>query len=572
MSDIPASDKPRQKDQARIISRPGAVQKTPAWPEEEPDPQFAPGSTRPVEMSEKDNDKDTPIGMTEETVAALAADLDTPKVDVTAVPENSAQLPPFDAEIHQEEPQAGAPAAQDDDQEGSTTVMLNVNPAADLDTIPVDDAAVSEDSTPLTANDAQGHQEEPQAGAAVPQDADQEDTPTMPAINPEDGVDAVAEKPISEAELIPAGFSDGDVAEDQPGTDTDPAMVGGQGTDADQPESGSDKSPAPANAQMISEIVLSVLRGMTADNATEESKAKAHAEFNILRKAIKKTVEGKKTLTEKKSYVEGMYTTMLPIDTKAKKLTAVSSIMRGDAGLELKKGIPHGQFRSAIMDKFPAQRYRKLQEDMSLAGTNSVERHCDLGVTTLVKFAAIIKKDEYLRNLPDPVQTILAQVKNDTGFIGENYTTLADIAIADFKLRKAQLVIDPATLRDFIAAGHTLDGKDIKEMLAMKKVKEEALARGEDAPDPADFLQAITDSAGTRVFALTGAHTTEEQMATSPDMPPAIPEINSTLVKTTETLTQALSLPEFPKKDVDRSAVRNLMEVLKRIDDATNQS
>lgn len=553
MSDIPASGKPRHKNQVRIISRPDATQMTPAWPVEEPDPQFDPGSAHWVEMSEKDTPTNDIAG---EIVVASATD--------AAVSEDSTPLPTLDVEEHQEGPQVGAPVDQDEAQKGSTAVMPTAAPGADLDATPVDDAAVSEDTAPLTEHESEDQSKESQAGAAVAQDADQEDTPTIPAINPEDGVDAVAEKPIFEAELIPPGLSDGDVAEDQPGTDTAPAMVEGQASDADLPDPSTDESPAPANAQMISEIVLSILRGMTADNATEESKAKAHAEFNILRKAIKKTVEEKKSLTEKKSYLVGMYTTMLPIDAKAKNLTAVSSIMRGDAGIAMKKGIPHGQFSSAIRDKFPAQRFRKLQEDMSLAGTNSIERHCNLGVTALVKLAAIIKKDEYLRNLPDPVQTILAQVQNDTGFIGENYTTLADIAIADFKLRKAQLVIDPATLRDFIAAGFTLESKDIKEMQAMQN--------GEDSLDPSTFLQDVTNNAGTRVFALTGTSTTEEQMAASPNMPPAIPEINSTLVKTTETLTQALSLPEFPTKDVDRSAVRNLMEVLKRIDDATNQS
>lgn len=565
MSDIPASDNPRQKDQARSIHRHGAVQITPAWPEEEPDPQFDSNTPHWVEMTEKDNDTNTPTN-------DIAGEMVVDSATDAAVSEDSTPLPTFDAEEHQEGPQVGAPVDQDEAQKGSTAVMPTATPVADLDATPVDDAAVSEDTAPLTEHESEDQLEEPQAGAAVAQDADQEDTPTMPAINPEDGVDAVAEKPIFEAELIPPGFSDGVVAEDQPGTDTDMPTVEGQNTDGDQPDTGSNKSPAPANAQMISEIVLSILRGMTADNATEESKAKAHAEFNILRKAIKKTVEGKKSLPEKKSYLVGMYTTMLPIDAKAKALTAMSSVMRGDVGIEMKKGIPHGQFRAAITDKFPSQRYRKLQEDMSLAGTISVERHCDLGVTTLVKLAAIIKKDDHLSKLPDPIQTILDQAKNDTGFIGQDYETLADIAIADFKLRKAELEIDPAAIRDFIAAGHTLGSKDIKEMLAMQQVKEEALARGEDAPDPSDFLMAVTESAGTRVFALTGTPTTETAMDTSPDVPRAIPEINSTLVKTIETLTQALRLPEFSTKDVDRSAVRNLMEVLKRIDDATNQA
>ncbi len=341
---------------------------------------------------------------------------------------------------------------------------------------------------------------------------------------------------------------------------------------AGQHEPGSQQKPLPANAQMVAQAVSSFLRGMTDDNASEESRREALANFNVFRQAIKKTVEGKKSLTEKKSYVDGMYTTMLPIDTKAKVLTAVSSIMRGDAANEMKKGIPHGKLRSAIGDKFPEQRFRKLQEDMSIARLKGVERHCDLGVTILVKLAAIIKKDDALSKLSDPIQTILDKVQKDIGLLDQDYETLADIAIADFKLKKAQLVIDPAALRNFIAAGYKLESKDIKEMQAMQKVKKEALARGEDAPDPSDFLESIAESAGTRVFALTGTPTTEEEMDASPDAPPAIPEINSALVKTTETLTQALSLPEFPKKEVDRIAVRNLMEVLKRIDDATNQS
>ncbi len=513
MSDIPASDKPRQKNQARIIHRPSAVQMTPVWPVEEPGPHFDPNAPHWVEMSEKDNAPNKPAnGIAEEVVVA---------------------------------------------------------PVATLNTAPADDATVSTDTASLTEHEPKDQPEGPQAGAAAAQNADQE-APATASSNTDDAGAGEAGESTSESEVVPAAALDADKPT-QNTTDTTPASLEEKEVGAGQHKPAWEKSP-PANAKMVSQVVSSFLDGMTEENASEESRNKALANFNVFRQAIRITVEGKKSLTEKRCYLDEMLTMTLPIEKKAKALNSVISIMRGDAGQAMKKGIPHGEFIPFLKKTFTQQRVRKIQEDMSISKIKGVERHCAFGPTLLLKIAAIINKSNELSKLSDPIQTILDKVQNDTGLLEQSYETLADIAIADFKLKKAQLVIDLATLRDFIAAGYTLGSKDIKEMLAMQQVKEEALARGEDAPDPSDFLVAVTESAGTRVFALTGTPTEEEEMDATPDLPPAIPEINSTLVKTIETLTQALRLPEFPQKDVDRIAVRILMEVLKRIDDATNQS
>jgi hypothetical protein len=513
MSDIPVSDKPRQKNQARIIHRPSAVQMNPGWPVEEPDPQFDPGTVRPVEMSEKDNAPNKPTNdIAEEVVVA---------------------------------------------------------PVATLNTAPADDATVSTDTASLTEHEPKDQPEEPQAGAAAAQNADQE-APTTASSNTDDAGVGEAGEAIFEREIVPAAAPE-EAKPTQNTTDTTPASLGEKDVGAGQHGSVWEKA-LPANAHMVAQAMSTFMGGMTEENASEESRSNALANFNMFRQAIRITVEEKKSLPEKKSYLDEMLTMTLPLEKKAKALNSVICIMRGEAAHAMKKGIPHGEFIPFLKKAFTQQRVRKIQEDMSFSKIKSVERHCAFGPTLLLKLAAIINKSNELSKLSDPIQTILDKVQNDTGLLDQSYETLADIAIADFKLKKAQLVIDLATLRDFIAAGYTLGSKDIKEMLAMQQMKEEALARGEDAPDPSDFLMAVIESAGTRVFALTGTPTTEEEMDASPDVPRAIPEINSTLVKTTETLTQALRLPEFPKKDVDRIAVRNLMEVLKRIDAATNQS
>lgn len=513
MSDIPVSGKPRQKNQARIIHRPGAVQMTPVWPVEEPDPQFDPNAPHWVEMSEKDNAPNKPAnGIAEEVVVA---------------------------------------------------------PVATLNTAPADDATVSTDTASLTEHEPKDQPEEPQAGAAAAQNADQE-APTTASSNTDDAGVGEAGEAIFEREIVPAAAPE-EAKPTQNTTDTTPATLGEKEVGAGQHESRWEKS-LPANAHMVAQAMSTFMGGMTEENASEESRSNALANFNMFRQAIRITVEEKKSLPEKKGYLDEMLTMTLPLEKKAKALNSVICIMRGEAAHAMKKGIPHGEFIPFLKKAFTQQRVRKIQEDMSFSKIKSVERHCAFGPTLLLKLAAIINKSNELSKLSDPIQTILDKVQNDTGLLDQSYETLADIAIADFKLKKAQLVIDLATLRDFIAAGYTLGSKDIKEMLAMQQMKEEALARGEDAPDPSDFLMAVIESAGTRVFALTGTPTTEEEMDASPDVPRAIPEINSTLVKTIETLTQALRLPEFPQKDVDRTAVRNLMEVLKRIDAATNQS
>ena len=209
--DNPSSKVPDAPKVRIIKTAPPKAQQIPAWPAAETDPQFAPGSARPVEKSAEASDINNT--MAKESVA-------TP-VDDAAVSENMALVTTCNAEEHQEKTQVGASATLDNDQEGSTTAMPHTDLVASSDTAPADETAADLDNTreeyaadpeylaPLNSHEDTEQQGEPQISApADPQDEAQELT--------------AAEKPIIDAEATPApeGDNPDDTVEPDPKDET----------------------------------------------------------------------------------------------------------------------------------------------------------------------------------------------------------------------------------------------------------------------------------------------------------------------------------------------------------------
>ncbi|OLN27144.1 hypothetical protein DVDV_2273 [Desulfovibrio sp. DV] len=551
MSDIPASDNPRQKDQARSIHRHGAVQITPAWPEEEPDPQFDPGTARPVEMSEKDNDKGNPTnGITEETVATPAADRDTTPVDDAAVPEDSIPLTTYDyAEGHQEEPQVGAPTAQDEDQEGSTTAMPNVDPAADLGTTPVIDVTVSEDSTPLTTHDAEGYREEPQVSAPAAQDEAQENIHTEPAINNDAGVNTTAEETISDAEATPA--PDGD----NPHDTAEPDSINGTVAESEVVKEAVDQILPTKTALERGKEWLSLFQVLTEDGPAE-IKDRALVQFTSQLDEFKNAMLGK-TLEQRAKIVSATLGIINPVMMKADALRCICAIMIGELANTVKKDVPHGDWTDISRKYFPQIEPRDLQQCMRLANVREIARYCYLGKTKLIALAAIASKGPF-SSADDPIGMVLINVQGHPQILPEEYERLSLAAISNSNLKKLGLFIDQHVLRDIYEYGEEITDKDIAEMLAWKERHE----NGESELTPTDFLSATLKNDGKRVFELTDPNEKKGNGKGKPKTP-TIPEINSTFEKTRETVQLALEKLDPSKLKVDRELYHTLMTTLK---------
>ena len=539
--DNPSSKVPDAPKVRIIKTAPPKAQQIPAWPAAETDPQFAPGSARPVEKSAEASDINNT--MAKESVA-------TP-VDDAAVSENMALVTTCNAEEHQEKTQVGASATQDNDQEGSTTAMPHTDLVASSDTAPADETAADLDNTreeyaadpeylaPLNSHEDTEQQGEPQISApADPQDEAQELT--------------AAEKPIIDAEATPT--LDGDNLIDT--TEPDP------------------KNETVAESEVVKEAVAQILPTKTAlergqewlslfrvltEDGPPEIKERALAQFSTNLDEFKRAMLGK-TLEQRAKIVSVTIGMIHPLMMKADAFRCLCAIMIGELANNFKKDIPHGDWAGKTKELFPQIEPRDLQNSMRLANVRNAARYCHLGKTKLSHLAAIASKSPF-NSADDPIGMVLAQAQGNQHILPEEYEQLAGAAIADHTFKKKGLVIDLDVTRDIYTSGEEITDKDIAEMLAWQARHE----KGESKLTPTDFLLTVLKNDGKRVFELTNPNEKKgmgKRKAQEKPKTPAIPDINSTFEKTRETVQLALDNLEPLSLKVDRELYHTLMTTL----------
>lgn len=486
--DTSASGKARPTPNAKIISRPGAATVHPAWPAEEPDPQFDTGTTRPVEISENENGTNAPTD-------GFAEELVMPPVDNTVMATNSAPISEQEEEKHMKEPQMGEPTAQDDAQEDAPAESSNVNDA-------------------LT--------------------------------------NVATEEAISEAKVMPDAVTDGNDAHYA----TDHAPVTSVEREVDPALTKEVATQAPAKTpQEYKQEFLSLMRVLT-DDGSMEAKNQALSHFNSMIDQFKGMLLGK-TQDEKATIVSFTLGAINPIMMKADALRAICLIIIGGLANDIKKDIPHGEWLETAKKCFPNTEPRELQRAMLLEKVRKAALYCHLGVTRLIKLAAIASKAPF-SSADDPIGMVLSQVRGHMHILPEEYEVLAKAAIADNNLKKLELVIDPDVLREFYEYGEEITNNDIAELLAWKTRHDE----DKNALTPTDFLRAALKNDGKRVFELTDPKE-KDRKGKKKDVTPVIPDINSTFEKTRETIQLALDKLDPQNLKVDQELYNMLMATLK---------
>ena len=539
--DNPSSKVPDAPKVRIIKTAPPKAQQIPAWPAAETDPQFAPGSARPVEKSAEASDINNT--MAKESVA-------TP-VDDAAVSENMALVTTCNAEEHQEKTQVGASATQDNDQEGSTTAMPHTDLVASSDTAPADETAADLDNTreeyaadpeylaPLNSHEDADKWEEPQISApAGTQDEAQELT--------------AAEKPIIDAEATPA--PEGDNPDDT--VEPDPK---------DETVSESEVVKEAVNQTLPPKTVLergqewSSLFQVLTEDGPPDIKERALVQFTTNLDEFKRAMIGK-SVEEKAQIVSVTVGLINPLMMRADAFRCLCSITIGELANNFKKDVPHGDWADMACKYFPQIEPRDLQHSMRLAKVRKAACYCHLGKTKLIALAAIASKSPFNR-ADDPIGMVLSQAQGTPHILPEEYEQLAGAAIAEITFKKKGLVIDLDVTRDIYTSGEEITDKDIAEMLAWQARHE----KGESKLTPTDFLRTILKNDGKRVFELT--HPNEKKgiskgKAQGKPNAPAIPDINSTFEKTRETVQLALEKLDPSKLKVDRELYQTLMTTL----------
>lgn len=483
--------------QAKVVNTPIPANGNAPWPAEAPIPQFDPEVTRPVEIQGKENDITPPTRMPEEKVAA---------------------------------------------------------PAADLETKPVEDATGSEkDSASLAANQAEGHQEEPQASTATDEDAavvgsnqpSDDDHEALPPA-PQDESEAVVETKEAVMPESDSWRADPNIESKEPAAViTTPVKVVPKQSTAEQVEDYA------AQFKFIFES-LSTSGDMT------EAKKDGLQKFDKMRGHFKSMILKKTTLPEKLNIVSSINEVISPVVLKADTLRAICFIINGDMANTIKIDVPHGDWVKTATKVFPHLSLRQLQQAMKLAETRKSATYCHLGVTKLLNLANIAHTPPFNTD-DDPIGMVLESVSGNTSFLEDDHKVLAEIAVNNAKLKKNGLQIDLEVLRECIGIGESITNADIAEMLAMK----ERHAKDSNAPSPTDFVRDIIKNEGKRVFALTGKEGGKRKAKTG-ETPSAIPDINSMFTKTRETILHAIENFDLKEAKVDRELYDSLMTELQK--------
>mgnify|MGYP001263514941 CR=1 FL=1 len=278
-----------------------------------------------------------------------------------------------------------------------------------------------------------------------------------------------------------------------------------------------------------------------------EEAAKMGMDFGKARSHFKQQVRGKQP-EEQAVIVKKTWADVAQKMSKLRSDEAGFAVILGDMANVMKECVPHGKWTSFVREHFKGLELRTLQDYQKIATVQRVERHLDLGVTKLVKLASLVAKGN-LASEEDPIQVILDAASAKFNYQSDNYELLANVAIANHRIVQAGLRVDPAALFTFVESGYALAGKDITEMAKMQEV----------GLDPTEFLREVVKYAGARVFRLTGAI---KGKAAPDETPPAIPDINTTLQRTSDAIMLALGRGELNPSNFDRSLFKKCKSLL----------
>jgi len=283
-----------------------------------------------------------------------------------------------------------------------------------------------------------------------------------------------------------------------------------------------------------------------------EEAAKMGMNFGKARSHFKQQVRGKQP-EEQAVIVKKTWADVAQKMSKLRSDEAGFAVILGDMANVMKESIPHGKWTPFVREHFKGLEQRTLQDYQKIATVKCVERHLDLGVTKLVKLASLVAKAN-LASEEDPIQVILDTASAKFSYQSEDYELLANVAIANHRIVQEGLLVDPAALFSFVEGGYAITGKDIKEMNEMQ----------EAGLDPTEFLREVVKSAGGRVFRFTGKAAGK---AAPDETPPAIPDINTTLQRTSDAIMLALGRGEFNPSNFDRSLFEKCKSLLNTLEE-----
>ena len=285
------------------------------------------------------------------------------------------------------------------------------------------------------------------------------------------------------------------------------------------------------------------------EEGMSDSKIEGISELNTLRRDFCGLLETK-SVKDQAIITSTIWAKVLsPIEMKADTLRVICALIHGDMGNKTKNELPHGEWMNFARENYGPSNVRVLQEDMRFSRIRKIENHCDKGLTWLKKLAPIAENHPF-SSADDPIQGVIDYVQSKIDIDMDDYTVLARLAIGDNKVKKAGLALPLPVLHKYYGAKLDIDGNDIKEMVAMK-------GKG---LDPVLHLETTLKNAGNRVFALTAPKTRGKKGAIAGAS--AIPDINSTFVKTSETITAAIQSGNLTSASVNRTFYETLLKDL----------
>lgn len=133
----------------------------------------------------------------------------------------------------------------------------------------------------------------------------------------------------------------------------------------------------------------------------------------------------------------------------------------------------------------------------------------------------------------------------------EDEAIFPSLAMYDHKLKASGVNISINRLSKYLKCGYDIVPDDIKEMVLLTK----------NGVDPDEHLQATMKNAGNRVFKLLPK--TASKKKKTPEITPAIPDINSLFVQMSDALSLALNNTVSIGGSVDRDLYEKVSKDLK---------
>lgn len=259
-----------------------------------------------------------------------------------------------------------------------------------------------------------------------------------------------------------------------------------------------------------------------------------------------------KSLEEQAFITSAIWTrTLRPMMVSADLVRIVSAIINGRMATITKNALPHGQWIPFAKRAYSGINIRVLQENMRLAGMRNVEKHFDLGLTTLNKIVVIAEKPPFIGS-DDPIESVLDYIRDSSGVSLDDEAILPSLAIIDHKLKASGVKISINRLAAYLSCGYDIVSDDIKEMVLLNK----------NGDDPAEHLETTMKNAGNRVFRLlpkAASNKGKNPAAISS----AIPDINALFAQMSDALTLAIKNTVSIGENVDRNLYEKVSVDLK---------